>query len=589
MSRVSLAGLAAIVALLPILFLLQAQPVLAQSAATSAEPPSLSVTSRLVYVDVVVRDSHGQVVHGLTEQDFKLEEDGKPQKIDYFAAHTFDVTAAEKAKLTPAHSARPYEFSNVSDRGSTPGAINMIMFDLLNTPSSDQIYARKQLLKFLLALPPGQQVALFVLTDHLTTVQGFTASSDRLVAAAQHLDPRDFGMVRSKTEEMQDNDFITTMAQVIGRDPAGAVEHMKQNENQNVADASNIRARITLAAFAELAQATSGYGGRKNLFWLSESFPLAVGEQLTESRLAAYVNLRDTGEIAELIATARIAVYPNSLLGMEEAGISAASSGVGEASPIGSPMGSTTHPQMGNTLQDQFVSRFDLKTALNRLADTTGGEAFVGTNDFAGALRRGMNDGSNYYTLAYSPLNQKWNGQYRKIRVELAGKGYSLTYRRGYVAYSNAHTAPANPQELIDALRPYVPESTTLALRSNIRPPNAQHSATGVDSVLDPGNIGFTTTPDGMRHAQLAVLLVAFNDGDQQPGKVPQTSGVLRLDFTPDQYKQAVASGIPFHQELLLKPGRYRLRLGVSDVSTHRTGTLDMPLVINAGVATAGH
>jgi VWFA-related protein len=576
-----------IAASLLILFLLQQQFVEAQSASTPAEVPSLSVTSRLVYVDVVVRDSRGQVVRGLTEQDFKLEEDGKPQRLDYFAAHSYDVAAAEKEKMTPSHAARPFEFSNVSNRGTAPGAINMILFDLLNTPSSDQLEARKQLLKFLLALPPGQQVALFVLTDHLTMIQGFTASSDRLTEAAQHLDPRDFGMVRSKTEEMQDNDFITTMAQVIGHDPGGSVEHMKQNENQNVAEASNIRARITLAAFAQLAQATSGYSGRKNLFWLSESFPLAVGEQLTESRLAAYTNLHDSSEIAELIATARIAVYPISLLGLEGAGISAASSGIGEASPIGGPMGSTTHPQMGDTIQDQVVSRFDLKTLLNRIAEITGGEAFVGTNDFARALRRGMNDGSNYYTLAYSPQNQKWNGQYRKIRVELAGKSYSLTYRRGYVAYSDAHPKSADGQELIDALRPYVPESTTLALRAFIQPPNAQSAVTGVDTFLNPGNVGFTTSPDGIRHAQLAVLLVAFDDGEQQKGSPLQTSGALRLDFTPEQYKQAMASGIPFHQELALKPGRYRLRLGVSDVNTHRIGTLDMPVVIGAA-ATAG-
>jgi len=48
------------------------------------------LTSRLVYVDVVVRDRSGQVVRGLTQQDFKIEEDGKQQKLDFFEAHTLD-------------------------------------------------------------------------------------------------------------------------------------------------------------------------------------------------------------------------------------------------------------------------------------------------------------------------------------------------------------------------------------------------------------------------------------------------------------------------------------------------------------------
>jgi hypothetical protein len=31
-----------------------------------------------------------------------------------------------------------------------------------------------------------------------------------------------------------------------------------------------------------------------------------------------------------------------------------------------------------------------------------------------------------------------------------------------------------------------------------------------------------------------------------------------------------------------LPPGRYRLRLGVSDMASHRLGTLDMPIAVPA-------
>jgi VWFA-related protein len=55
---------------------------------------TLRVTSRIVYVDVVVRDRSGQIIPRLTQQDFRLEEDGKPQTIDFFSAHTYDMTAA---------------------------------------------------------------------------------------------------------------------------------------------------------------------------------------------------------------------------------------------------------------------------------------------------------------------------------------------------------------------------------------------------------------------------------------------------------------------------------------------------------------
>ena len=51
------------------------------------------------------------------------------------------------------------------------GSVNMLLFDLVNTPSQEQLYAREQMLKFLKALPSGQQIALFVLTDRLHMIQ----------------------------------------------------------------------------------------------------------------------------------------------------------------------------------------------------------------------------------------------------------------------------------------------------------------------------------------------------------------------------------------------------------------------------------
>jgi len=550
---------------------------------------TIQLNSRLVYVDVVVRDRGGQVVRGLTQQDFKIEEDGRQQKVDFFAAHSFDpaALAAEKPSAPPA--APQLQFANVAKRGAVAGAINIILFDLLNTPRSDLLYARKQLLEFLKKLPPGQSVALFVLTDTLHMVQNFTGSSDRLLAAAQAINPSDMSFIRSKSEAQQDDDFITYFSQSIGYDPGGSAAKFKAAEGNQDAIRQDNRGYLTVAALAALARATSGYPGRKNLLWLSEDFPVSVGAQITDPRFRrGTADLAQARETANLIANSQISVYPISLLGLEESGIPSSSSGIGSVSGIGGPSGSTIHPQMGDTNQNQFSARSDLRFATNDLADQTGGEAFVGTNDFAGALRRSMLDGANYYTIAYRPSNDKWNGQFRKIRVELVGKSASLDYRHGYFADPDTRPSADSVRDLHIAMQPATPESTMLALSSRVQLPTAQHPALSVDSVLDPSNAGFTTTPDGKHQAQFLVLLVALNDGEQQVAAPPQSSGLLKLDLSPDQYQIAIASGVPLHQELTLKPGKYRLRLGVSDMSTHNLGTVDMPVNLSA-VSTASH
>ena len=58
---------------------------------------SLRVTTRLVLLDVVVRDKAGQPVTGLQASDFSVTEKGKPQKIAVFA---LERPAAHLAEMT---------------------------------------------------------------------------------------------------------------------------------------------------------------------------------------------------------------------------------------------------------------------------------------------------------------------------------------------------------------------------------------------------------------------------------------------------------------------------------------------------------
>jgi VWFA-related protein len=52
------------------------------------QTPTFSSDVKVVNVLATVRDKHGQIVNNLTKDDFKLEEDGRPQTIRYFAKET---------------------------------------------------------------------------------------------------------------------------------------------------------------------------------------------------------------------------------------------------------------------------------------------------------------------------------------------------------------------------------------------------------------------------------------------------------------------------------------------------------------------
>src|SRR6266568_4273314 len=145
--------------------------------------PTFHATSRLVLVDVVVTGKHAEFVRGLKPGDFTLLEDGKPQPISAFNAHV--ASDAAQRPISQIH-LPPHQYTNFA-APAPDHPITIVLLDMLNTEFMDRTYGRRQMLKFLSSMPSGQPVALFALGSKLQMLQGFTQSSDALVAAAKSI------------------------------------------------------------------------------------------------------------------------------------------------------------------------------------------------------------------------------------------------------------------------------------------------------------------------------------------------------------------------------------------------------------------
>ncbi len=561
---------------------------LAQQTGTgSAPPPTLRVSTRLVYVDVLVRDKSGNIVRGLTQEDFKVLEDGKRQPVSFFEAHE-----AEPAK-TPTFAAPQEgttEFSNVS-AGRAAQPMTIVLFDLLNTPYDDQLSGRQQMLKFLNALPAGERLLVFTLGNQLQMTQGLSGSPALLEAVSKMLLPTNRGLDTSKTEAMQDDqvaaNFKRQSSPSLGSLPgASASDNMGSRPD---AESYETRARSTISALGQLATAMADYPGRKSLYWLAESYPLSieiVGAPIDRdpsfgsatqfdaalTTLQGHFSQTSKDEMRatlNLLAGARIAVYPTSIFGLAPQASSAAVTTPTEFGGLnpGDPRGG-------------FFTLNNLKVEMNDLARSTGGEAIFGNNDIAGAMRRTMEDSATYYTLAYTPTNENWNGQFRAIRVNAAGS-LDLIYRRGYFATPDG-SATATQANFEQAMQPGVPEETGLRLRAKILPPDPQKAGLLVESTINTADVAFATTPDGHRRAKLFVQMLAFSDAEHQPKTLPQTSGTLNIDLDPQKYAFILSAGIAFRQQLSLKPGSYHVVLGVRDQDSHKVGTVEIPVTVPA-------
>lgn len=577
----------------------------------SQSAPLFKAETRQVLVDVVVTDRSGHFVPGLKPADFTVLEDGQPQKIAAFGAHLRPVTPTKPAAplQLPPHQYTNYQIADPER------PITIVLMDVLNTQVQDQAYTKKQMIAFLKDLPPGQRVALFALGTRLQTIQGFTGDSDALVKAANML-LRGTSPLMTNEQQRQNDEIIASNLQVnagpgstgpSGGTPGGGGSPSSgsssviapivfgiQNALMNEQVSQQLqRMDVTLAALQSLARAVAAYPGRKNLLWLSSEFPIRFGPNFLPVNSAAeqaqdgFDSARKADALrtqappirqtAALLTASQIAVYPINIRGTVS---------VGTGIDISSPSVDGSVERIGN-VRDRASTRqttmeWDDHEAMTDIARETGGQAFYGSNDLKAALSRSMEDGSDYYTIAYNPQNHDWNGKYRKVEIKCAQGSTKLTYRRGYYAFAETNLNGKAVDDQVaylfaNAMHLEAPTSTMVLLKVQVLTPDLTHKTVRVDYAINAHDITFTDTPDNSRHVMLDLMAVAW---DKNGKLAAQDSGKIDTSIPAVTYKDVMRSYVPAHQELEVKPGTYTLRLGVVDRSSRKIGTLDVPLTV---------
>jgi VWFA-related protein len=435
----------------------------------------------------------------------------------------------------------------------------------MNTAFTDRAYARQEMLKFLSSMPAGQPIALFTLSGKLTMVQGFTQSSDALIAAAKAMhDKNENAHLQTTEEELEDSEAIDAqLAAMAGRSPASVLSLSQSLQNEQ-AYQLDVRVRTTLACLQALAQSVAGYPGRKNLIWLSGDFPIALGPEFdNRPELPNYLLYQSSvHETSTLLASSQIAVYPIDVRGLEITGMN--------ARMRQAPTSAQRDRQINSNWSTQFT--------MNEIARETGGEAFYNQNDLNRLMQRSLDEGSNYYTLAYVPENHNWNGAFRKIDVKLGVEGVKLRNRSGYYALAD-QAADQNiaAHLLAAAMQPTVPESTRLLMKVQVLPPSAEHKSVTIDFAISPSDLAFSDGDEQRKIATVDFMAVAL---DKKLKECGITTNTVDAHMRPETYQNIFKTGFPGHLELELKPGKYVIRLGAIDRNTQKIGTVDVPLEV---------
>jgi len=574
----------------------------------STQITTIRTYSNLVVIDVVVSDSQGNPVRGLKASDFSLTEDKKPQTVRHFEEYT--ALPSSSIQIAPAPKLPPGLFTNKSPAPAN-GPVNVLLLDYLNTPLTSQPYARKQLLEYLNKAPAGTRIAIFALTTHLVMLQGFTSDMGELKAALTSKkgapqasdvlsDPINGGPI---TNNALSTSLLNNPTAVPGMLTQNLVDDINRFEALETSFQQDMIARITLDAFDSLARYLVGIPGRKNVIWFSGGFPLDVEPNVNEQDPNDSV-VRNDDEIRKtdnLLTRAQVAVYPVDARGL----FTDPGNDIGNAmSTIDSGSGAAAATGMMNNLANTAQEHLTMEA----MAEDTGGHAFYNSNGLTQSVEKAVENGSNYYTLTYTPTNAEWDARFRSVKVKVDQPNLKLAYRNGYYAVDpndrsklvagGAATALNQPTTMATAMLHGGPDPAEILFKVRIRPasmppqeaplPSNQKNpdpkvkiqgpfkAFGVDLVPDPKAVSCRQEPSGNRHCSVEVWTFIYNtDGD----KLITASNRLHTYMTPAQYAEMLKGNLAFHQEISVPVrGNYFLRTAIHDMISDRVGAVELPI-----------
>ena len=334
---------------------------------------------------------------------------------------------------------------------------------------------------------------------------------------------------------------------------------------------STMRNRMVLESLDQIAVSSAGIHGRKNLIWFTAGIPAITDPNDRPPCQPDYsVGL---SHAYDQLTAAQVSVYPVDAFGVDTLG--------------------------ARQLSEQMV------------AEATGGVSYSETNNLAGAVLKAIDNGANYYSIAYIPPSEKYNGAYHKIDVKVDRPGVTVVFRKGYYsdnpakdkldpgltltmtpppAYAGNMKAPMSRGEPTsqDILFNVGVQPSTLPPKPGDPPvlgtldPKLQGRRLvryGFDYVVPSEQIAFTNGPNNTHKAQLDFDIAVYDTNDHL---LTGLSQIVKTTLNDTTYQQDMAEKAPIRlfQQIDLPPGQLFIRVGVLDRTTNKLGTLELPLKV---------
>lgn len=463
-------------------------------------------------------------------------------------------------------------FSNLETGGSDYHRLNIIVLDFVNTPFFDQANARNELLKFLSeAAESGEPMCLLALTrGGLTLLHDFTDDPKLLAAALRKTESNTAPLIHESAVDPGHPPPSDAMSAQLTKLIRGQLE----NEAQLASTETKNTTFITVQAFQQIAKAFRGLPGRKALIWASSGFPFSLSPpSALMCDPACPVHQRDEVQSSydnlwRMMNDTQIAIYSVDLR-------SAASGTTADENTFTHPY-DVGDPQFDTEAQARW-KRQDTDSALQIFAESTGGKAFLGSNNLVQTFRQAIQDDSSYYMLGYYVSRSSTKPGWHQISVTTSRKGAHARYRNGFFLSRDTSTTSARQDVQLALISPLdfvgVPVSVIWSGRGVGK--SAGKTTVRFDLVMPP-NFASVDESD-QNHMVVDIAAVARNANGEV---VAEFSQRIDTHLKSDGLEQIQHNGMTYRNGLQLPPGEYTVRFVVRDSLGNRMGSVAAPIKV---------
>lgn len=498
---------------------------------------TFETSGRLVVVDVMVRNPQG-VIRELTKDDFTLLDKGKKQELALF-----EITEAGSAGTQPIDMNPMIGSNRFNSKGELQRTATILLYDRVNSVAENQAFIRAQVLRALALLKDTDRVGFYSLGFELKMVHDFSEDAAPLARMAKRM-----------LAENASPEGLTGADRALWDRLSDALTPMQQLANQ-------AKVNITYPAFRAVAHRLAGVPGRKNLLWITSTFPLTFGNS-PERRND---DEKEVSTFEQTLMDHNIVVFP-----IDPGGTGAALQTPSQMSTEGGLLRQNGTPVM----QVQMASSQTSNQTMMRITSNTGGRAFRNENDIEPFLREVMQEEEYTYTLGFIPEEKSLDGTKHKLEVKLNKKlpgKVTISHRKQYVAWG-----PKKAPEL--AQRPSMGElfqqkinASGIGLIGVANPDPAKPQTFQLDVRI--GVEDLRLSPVGEKFVGAFDMAVAL-EGEESKGAAVET---LNLEWTAAQYQQAIGGGLVISKPVTTNTNKGTFHVVVQDKVTGLGGAVRVP------------